>query len=260
MPHDTHPQKNNIPEMISIITPAFNCVDTFKQTFESVISQTYQSWEWIIIDDNSTDGSYDYIRKIAQNEPRVILLKNESNAGAAATRNKGIKLSQGRFIAFIDADDMWEKSKLEKQIDFMRQNDYEFSYSDYNVLFSDGSIKKYVKGKNDLTYKNLLAGNDIGCLTVIYDVSKIGKRYMPEDCPKREDYACWLDITKEGILAHKLGLVLATYRLRHGSVSSNKLKMMRYHLNVYRNHEKLSLPKSLYYLTRTVFNRLVKYN
>ena len=255
--------ENNVeegtPVDVSIVTPAYNCVSTFKETFESVISQSFQNWEWIIVDDNSSDDSFAYIKQLVKDDSRIVVLQNEQNLGAAGARNRGIELSKGRYIAFIDADDIWEKSKLEVQIKFMQANGYGFSFSDYNLLFPNGKIKQFTKGKDEITYKSLLAGNDIGCLTVIYDTGKIGKRYMPMDCPKREDYGCWLDITKEGIVAHKLNLILATYRLSNNSVSSNKVRIIKYHYSVYKKHEKFNFLKSLYCLARVSFNKLFKY-
>lgn len=246
--------------LISIITPAYNCKDLIKKTYESVLSQTYKNWEWIIIEDHSIDDSYEYIKELIKDDKRIILLRTERNSGAAIARNIGIQKAKGRFIAFLDADDIWKKSKLEEQVNFMLKNNYEFTYTDYDLLFPKGNIRPYVSKKNKTTYKKLLVRNDIGCLTVMLDISKIGKLYMPVDCYKREDYGYWLDITKKGIVGHKLNKSLSIYRLSNNSVSSNKLKMMSYHYKVYRHHEKFNFFKSHYYLLRMSLYKLFKYH
>lgn len=244
--------------VVSIITPLFNSSKYLEETYKSVINQTYKDFEWIVVDDKSTDDSYLLANKLAQKDSRIKVLQVKENGGAAKARNLGIKNANGRFIAFLDSDDMWMPDKLEKQIDFMLKNNYAFTYSNYEVLNKNGSKVLFNPKKSKTDYKRLLKTCDIGCLTVIYDTEQLGKVYMPEDTPKREDYATWLDITRSGVIAYKLNETLATYRLSDNSVSSKKFSMLRYHYNVYHKHEHFGVLKSFWYLGIHSFNKLFK--
>ena len=241
---------------VSIITPAYNCKETIKETFDSVISQTFSDWEWIIIEDQSTDGSYEFIKELVKDDKRIILLQTDKNSGAAKARNLGIEKAEGRYIAFLDADDLWSKDKLEHQIKFMEDNDYAFTYTNYDVLYEDNKRIAFDPKRLSSSYKDLLKACDIGCLTVIYDTQKLGKIYMPLDAPKREDYAMWLDMTRNGLVAHKLNENLATYRVHSGSVSFNKFSIIKYHYRVYRKHEGFGFFKSIYCLIAHSFNKV----
>ena len=244
--------------IVSIITPSFNSLLYFKDAFDSIISQSYTNWEWIIVDDNSNDGSFDYIKQLVQGNTKIRLFQTDQNSGAAVARNLGIRKSVGRYIAFLDVDDMWKPNKLEEQVKFMQNNDYAITYSNYELLLTNGKTTLFKPKRGTSNYKSLLKHNDIGCLTVIYDSEKLGKILMPEDCPKREDYATWLDITKKGFIAYKINYNLATYRVGKKSVSSNKLKMIKYHWKVYKQHEQFGYLKSLVYLFIHSFNKLFR--
>ena len=241
---------------VSVITPAYNCVDTFAETCESVLSQTFFEWEWIIVEDHSADGTLELIKKLTTKDKRIIVVQTPHNSGAATARNLGIEKASGKYIAFLDADDTWEKDKLEKQISFMEQGDFAISYSKYNLLYSNGKIKKYSPRRKTIKYKQLLWKTDIGCLTGIYDSSKLGKRYMPVDCVKREDHGFWLDLTRDGTVAHLYPEHLATYRIADNSVSSRKTKMIKYQYLLYRKHEHFSVIKSLWFLALRILNKL----
>lgn len=245
--------------IVSIITPAYNCASTIKETYLSIKAQTFSSWEWIVIEDCSKDNTYESIKEIADEDSRVVFLKTNVNSGAAVARNIGIEKANGRYIAFLDADDCWDSTKLEHQIEFMQNNNISFSYTDYRVLFADGMTKDYRPTKTRVGYKDLLKNCDIGCLTAVYDSKLLGKRFVPLDCEKREDYGLWLDITRDGIYAYKLGEVLATYRIVANSVSSKKHRMLKYLYRVFRKHEKFGVFKSLNHLFIYSLNRLGKY-
>ena len=245
--------------VVSIITPAYNCANTIEKTYISIVSQSFSSWEWIVIEDCSKDNSYQVIESISTKDSRVVLLKTSKNSGAAVARNLGIEKAQGRYIAFLDADDCWDSTKLEKQLKFMNDNNYSFSYTNYRLLLKNGKTKDYCPKKNKVGYKDLLKNCDIGCLTVIYDTKVLGKRYMPLDREKREDYGLWLDLTKDGTYAYKLSEVLATYSVAANSVSSKKHKMLKYLYYVFRKHEKFGVFKSLFYLFIYSCNRIKKY-
>ena len=242
--------------IVSIITPAYKCRETIRDTYESVKAQTFSSWEWIVIEDNSQDGTYEYLRGLLSNDPRLTLLRTDKNSGAAVARNLGIEKARGRYIAFLDSDDLWNPRKLELQLRFMEDNGHAFTFTNFDLLTKDGTIHHHECGKEVITYKSLLTKNRIGCLTVIYDVSIIGKVYMPLDCALREDHGAWLDITKRGIDAHLLKECLSVYRVREESVSSRKFRMAKYQYRLYRRHEGFGVIKSLYYLALCTLNRL----
>lgn len=244
--------------VVSIVTPAYNCKSTFSETFRSVMNQTFSDWEWLIVEDNSTDGSYEFIRDLVKNDARIKLFQTPKNSGAAIARNISIEKASSKYIAFIDADDLWKQEKLEKQIQFMKSSNYVFTCTDYELLYKNGKKKKYASKRKDFNYKKLLATNAIGCLTVIYDAEQIGKVFMPIDCPKREDHGAWLDITKKGIVAHKLSECLSTYRVNDSSVSSNKQKMFKYQYKLYRKHERFGPIKSFWFTFVLSLNKLFK--
>lgn len=247
--------------LVSIITPAYNCLESFTDTYNSVISQTFLDWEWIIVEDHSNDGTYEFLSKLVKNDKRINLFQTEKNSGAAVARNLGIDNANGRYIAFLDADDIWDSKKLEKQIGFMERNDFPISYSKYKVLYKNGKIKSYSPKNTSISYKELLWKTDIGCLTGIYDAVKLGKRLMPVDCVKREDHGFWLDLTRDGAVAHLFPEYLATYRITGSSVSSKKIEMIKFQYLLYRKHESFSIIKSIWLLTLRILNKLfAKYN
>lgn len=245
--------------IVSIITPAFNCTSTIKETYLSIKSQTFSSWEWIIIEDCSSDGSFEFINALTSNDNKVVLIRTPKNSGAAVARNFGIEKAKGRFIAFLDADDCWDADKLKKQISFMLDNNYSFTYSGYRLLFKDGKTKDYIPKKEKVSYKDLLKNCDIGCLTAVYDSEVLGKYFIPLDCEKREDYGLWLDLTRNGTFAYKINEVLATYRVGTNSVSSKKHRMIKYLYRVYRKHEKFGVFKSFFLLIVYSIKRIGKY-
>ena len=242
--------------LVSIITPAFNCKNTIRFTYDSILKQTFTNWEWIIVEDHSLDNSFNFIRDMVKDNPKVLLLRTDKNSGTARARNKGIEEANGRFITFLDADDFWKQNKFECQINFMINNNLVFTYSNYEVMRDDGKTSLFRPKKQSLRYKDLLVSNDIGCLTAAYDAKIIGKHYMPLDSPKREDFAAWLDILKTGIIARRIDETLAVYRLGNTTLTSNKTKMVKYHYNVYRKHEHFGILKSIFYLCSFVLRKL----
>jgi glycosyltransferase involved in cell wall biosynthesis len=179
--------------------------------------------------------------------------------GPAYARNLGIREANGRFIAFLDCDDMWASSKLEDQLLFMRDNNYVLTHTNYERIGEDGgAIAEVECSRTELTYKQLLKSNRIGCLTAIYDAGVLGKRYMPL-IQARQDYGLWLAILKEGFSAYCLPKILAKYRVRStGSVSSNKLKLIKYHWVLFRQIEQLSVARSVYFLTWNIVRKFLQ--
>jgi glycosyltransferase involved in cell wall biosynthesis len=226
--------------LVSIITPSYNCSAFIAETIDSILSQTYTDWELLITDDCSTDNSCEVINDYVEKDARIRLMKLSKNSGAGSARNNSIKVAKGRFIAFCDSDDLWMPDKLEKQLQFMIERRCALTYSSYITCDENGAQNGYVKCLMKLNYAKILRDNGIGCLTAIYDAELIGKHYMPS-IRKRQDWCLWISIIKEVGTAYGLQEPLAIYRLRTGSISSNKLEMLRYNFNVY--HKVIHYPK-----------------
>ncbi|MCI2228403.1 glycosyltransferase [Polaribacter sp. MSW13] len=244
--------------LVSIITPSFNSAKFIAETINSVISQTYKNWEMIIVDDVSTDNSVQIINSFIEKDDRIKLHKLKNNSGAAVARNKAIELSKGNFIAFLDSDDLWLQNKLEEQLSFMIANNYNLTYTSYKVIKEDGSnLSKSIICEEKLSYKDMLFSNKIGCLTAIYNKDCLGKIYMP-NLKKRQDYALWLKILKKESYAYGLPKILAKYRNRQESISNNKIEMLKWNWKLYRQVEKLSYFRALFYVSSNVLNKLLK--
>ena len=218
--------------LVSIITPSYNCAKFIGETIESILSQTYQNWELLITDDCSTDNSRDVISEYCKRDQRIKLLQLECNSGAGVARNNSIKEAKGRFIAFCDSDDRWYPDKLEKQLKFMTEKHCALSYTSYDTCDETGEVNGYVNCLPKLSKLKILRDNGIGCLTAIYDAEKIGKQFMPS-IRKRQDWCLWMNIIDKVGEARGLQKPLALYRVRTGSISSNKIEMLKYNFNVY---------------------------
>lgn len=244
--------------LVSIIMPNYNSEKYVEVTVKSVLAQTYQNWELLFVDDRSTDASLELVNAFQDERIRIFSMKE--NGGAALARNKAIEEAKGKWIAFLDSDDLWMPEKLEKQIAYMQNNGIYFSYTDYEVIDESNAVISTFKPRLDVCkYKDILKHNHIGCLTVIYDSDKLGKVFMPTNATKREDMACWLSILKKGEEAHCLHECLAQYKVHSNSVSSNKFKMMKYQWRVYRRVEGINVFKSAYYLACWAVMGALKY-
>jgi len=244
--------------LISIITPSYNSKRFIKATIESVLSQTYENWEMIIVDDVSPDDSNEIIEEYCKQDSRIKLIKLEKNSGPAVARNRAIEEAKGRYIAFLDADDLWLPEKLEQQLSFMKENNLSFTYSAYKLIDEKDSDLGVFIPPMQASYSSILKTNPIGCLTAIYDTKKLGKIYMP-NILKRQDYGLWLKILKQINTTKGILEPLAIYRIRKNSVSSNKLKAASYQWKIYREVEKLNLFKSFYYFVNYIYYGLKKY-
>ena len=244
--------------LVSVIMPNYNSGAFIAKSIESVLNQTYPYWELIIADDCSADGSLD--TAVSFGDKRIKILSTGKRSGAAVARNLAIAAANGRYIAFLDSDDLWLPEKLEKQIEFMKKTQCAFSFSQYAVIDEAGrKTAEFKPKKSEYGYKDLLKNNAVGCLTAMYDAKKLGKVFMPKDAFFREDLACWLEIIKKGHPARCQKEILSEYRLRRGSVSSDKLKMLKYQWKLYRKIEKLNFFKSFFYLSCWAVSGLFKY-
>jgi glycosyltransferase involved in cell wall biosynthesis len=223
--------KDSFP-LVSVIIPLYNCELFLEDTLLSLISQDYQNWEAIIIDDFSSDNSLNIARKFEKLDSRFKVFSNNVNKGAALTRNLAVQKAAGRFIAFLDSDDIWTKEKLSKQIYYMIENNISFSCTNYGKINEKGEILPIIiRSRKKSNFNNILF-NPPGNLTVIYDSYLIGKFYI-QDIKKRNDYLMWLTIIKKATMLNGLNEVLAYHRLRKGSISSDKISLVKYHWYIY---------------------------
>ncbi|HCE1776213.1 TPA: glycosyltransferase family 2 protein [Vibrio parahaemolyticus] len=229
--------------LVSVIMPTYNSAGTVVESIQSVLSQTYKNWELIIVDDRSTDNTWQVIQTYADKYDNIRIYQNKENLGAGASRNFAIKKARGRFIAFLDSDDLWTEDKLAEQIPFMLENNYPLTYTHYNRFNSEEELS-VVTAPEYTTYKKLMYSNVIGCLTAVYDTQALGKRYMPL-IRKRQDMGLWLDILKDTPKAYCLPKPLAKYRMDSG-MTANKFSVLSYQWKFYRDVVGLSLPRSLF--------------
>lgn len=245
--------------LISIITPCCNAAKCLVQTIESVLAQSWQDWEMLIVDDCSSDGSADIIREYVKKDSRIKYFRTSQRSGSPAVpRNVGIKYASGRYIAFLDSDDMWLPNKLEVQIKAFQENsDAAIIYSYYEKVPETGVRSgRIVASPPRITYDDLLYGNVIGCLTGVYDTEKVGKVYMKQI--GHEDYPMWLEILKKGFVGVNTCDVQALYRVRDSSVSADKFRASRWQWNIYRNVENLSIFKAVCCFVAYAFKGVIK--
>ena len=234
-------------DLVSIIMPTYKCGRFIAESIRSVQTQTYKNWELIIVDDCSGDGTIEIVQDLMKHDDRISIYQNISNSGAAVTRNIALRNAKGRWIAFLDSDDLWEPTKLERQIKFMEENGYAFSYTEYQEMDSEGALMGVViSGPNHVTKRGMYNFCWPGCLTVMYDATKIGLIQI-EDIKKNNDYAMWLKVCKKAD-CYLLPEVLAKYRRgRSGSVSSHSIMtMIGWHYKLWHEAEHRNAVASLW--------------
>ena len=229
--------------MVSIVIPVYNAQNYIVETMDSVLAQTFTEWELLLVDDCSPDNSAEVIENYIASHPerKIRLITQETNQGAAKARNRGVEEAQGRYIAYLDADDLWFPEKLEKELQFMNKHNAGFVYCAYE--FGDEQAVptgKRVRVPLELDYKHALTRTIIFTSTVLIDTEKVGKPFMP-DVPS-EDSATWWNILKQGNKAYGLDEPLAIYRRPAESLSSNKVTAVKRIWNLYRNVEGLGIP------------------
>ena len=245
-------------ELVSVIIPMYNAKNYIRYTLESVINQTYTNLEIIVVDDSSSDNSIQIVQKY--NDKRIKLIKLKQNQGVANARNIGIENATGKYIAFIDSDDLWKKDKISKQLKKMKECKSPFSFTSYEIIDSIGNVtRKKVNVPLKTSYKQLLLTNVIACSTVmLYKPLLDNIRF---ENMNHEDYILWLRISKQNSNIYILGLneILISYRKHNESISHNKLKSAQWVWNIYRNIEHLSLFYSLYCFVHYAINGLKKH-
>ena len=243
-------------ELVSIISPLYNSSRFIDDCVSSVLSQTYDNWEWLIVDDFSSDNSCQIIEKYK--DTRISLIKLYKNIGPAEARNIAIRNAKGRYIAFLDSDDLWHPHKLEKQISFMFKNNIAFSFTTYQLISENGlKHMNIIKAPKKITYHDYLKNTIIGCLTVIIDRDKTGYFEMP-NLRSSHDMALWLLMMKRGFSAYGLMENLARYRIVASSNTANKIKAVIDVWKVYREMEQLSFFYSAWCFLNYLFNAMKK--
>lgn len=247
-------------ELVSVITPSYNTEKYIIETIKSVQKQTYTNWEMIIVDDCSTDCTVEIVKKYIKetNDKRIRLLINNKNSGAAISRNYALKLSKGKWIAFLDSDDLWDSKKLERQISFMKANNYHFSYTEYSEINETGEKTHVtISGPRHIGKIGMYNYCWPGCLTVMYDKDIIGDIQI-ENISKNNDYAMWVKAIKKSD-CWLLKENLAQYRKRKGSISDSKYSRLIYwHYLLFRKCDNKNIAISVLYTLRNIFFGFIK--
>lgn len=245
-------------DLVSIITPCFNSASFLTETIESVLAQTVSDWEMIVVDDCSTDASKTIASSYAEKDARIKLISLDQNSGVSHARNTALRHASGRYMAFLDSDDLWLPSKLEKQLEFMKTNELALSYASYQLIDHNNKHAGEFVTRPVLTYTDLLKTCSIGCSTAIYDAQILGKVYFP-DIDKQEDYALWLEILQQIKQTRGILEPLGSYRMHRASRSHNKLVSACHQWKVYRRFAKLGRLKSLFYFCHYAYHGVMKY-
>lgn len=244
--------------LVSIIMPCYNAERYIAQSIESVLAQTYTNWELLITDDCSTDNSVKIAQKYSLQDDRIKLLVSDEHHGIAGTRNLSLDRAQGRFIAFLDDDDLWMSDKLEKQITYMLDNEIGFSYTSYELIDKNGiSMNKIIMANDVIDYKKYLRNTIIGCGTVTLDREIVGDFRMPNNGTS-DDMALWAQLMRKGFKAYPLNEELQKHRITGESASSKHLKASHDVWLVYRECENLNLIQSSYNFVCYAFNAVKK--
>ena len=244
-------------ELVSIIMPSYNTANYISGSINSIMNQTYKNWELIIVDDCSTDNTDEIVNKFLKDK-RIRYFKNDKNKGAAISRNKALREAKGKWIAFLDSDDLWKREKLEKQIKFMEENNYNFSYTYYEEINENGEkLNIEIQGPKKITKSGMYNYCWPGCLTVMYNAETIGLIQI-KDIKKNNDYAMWLKIIKKDncyLYPHSL----ASYRKRLGSISrQNYIKLIKWHYKLFKEVDKQNIFNSIIFTIRNLFFGVIK--
>ena len=242
-------QGHKVNETVSIIVPVYNAEKYIVETMEHVAAQTYEDWELLLVVDGCGDDCARVIREYQKStgEKRLRLMVNEENMGAARSRNRGLLAARGRYIAYVDADDLWRPEKLERQLQYMREKQAAFVFTGYEFADEEGAgTGRVVHVPSRLTYREALKNSTIFTSTVMFDTQRIPREMLEMPEIKSEDTALWWKVLREGHTAWGLDQNLVLYRRPRQSLSSNKLEAVRRIWNLYRRAEGLSVPYSLY--------------
>jgi len=249
-----------IMELVTIIIPYFKKKKFINQAISSVLNQTYKNIEIIIVYDDENKTDLEYLKKLYEKNEKITILNNKKNIGAGYSRNYGIENSKGKYICFLDSDDIWKKNKIENQIKFMQENNYQCSHTDYEIIDENNNIVGIRKAKNFQNYNQLIKSCDIGLSTAIID-----KKIYSATCkfPKlktKEDFVFWLEILKQGHEIAGLNENLTSWRKVENSLSSSTIQKIIDGFRVYYYYMEFNVIKSIYYLFILGLNYMKKKN
>ena len=244
--------------LVSVIMPAYNAEEYISEAVQSVMAQTYTNWEPLILDDCSTDGTADKARCFSDLDPRITLYSNPKNIGVALTRNKGMALAKGSWVALLDSDDIWHKDKLEKQLVAAENTGADIIYCSYSLMDKNGEHLSDFIVPERTSYDDMLRKNVIGCSTVFMRSPILIHHHFSTE-HYHEDYVLWLELLKSGYIAAASTDVLVDYRIVDGSRSNDKLKSAKNRWLIYREIEKLSLGKAVRVFAAYAFNGFIKH-
>jgi len=243
--------------LVSIVTPVYNSEKYLKDTIESVLMQTFSNWELILVDDCSTDGSYEIICEYAKKDLRIRAFRNNVNSKAFESRNIALKNANGRYIAFLDSDDLWAENKLQFQIEFMQKNEYGFTYTNFSRFINNSMTSKVVHLKNRVSYYTLIRNTIIATSSVIVDRKQTGDFKMEN--LYYDDFKLWLTLLKKIDYAYCLNKNLLYYRITPNSLSNNKLKSAKKVYSMFNNNLGLNSFQSHIYFFSWAVNTIVRY-
>ena len=242
---------------VSIIIPYFRNFLFFKKTIKSVLGQSYQNYEIIIIYDDTEKKELHLLKKLIAKNTKIKLVINQNNIGAGLSRNKGIKIAKGKYLAFIDSDDLWNKNKLKKQINFMKKNKTDFSFSDYLIINKNEKVLKKIKAPKKITFNNLSYACDIGLSSVMIK-SKLLKINKFSKLKTKEDYLLWLKLSKKNVKMLGINKTLMSWRKTENSLSSSTIQKVKDAFIVYNKYMEFNPLKSIYLVFILSFNAFKK--
>ena len=246
-------------ELVSIVIPSYCSARFIAKTIESVLAQTYRNWEVVVVDDYSVDNTVEIVNTYVNNEPRIKLIRLKENSGAAISRNTALDVANGRFIAFLDSDDIWRPDKLEKQVSFMLERKIPISFTSYELIDDNGVSKDHVyHSVEKINQQEYLKNTIIGLSTSMIDTKFVGNDFRFIDIRTRQDTSLWISILGRGFVAYGMSEVLASYRVHSNSISSNKYRAAKQVWNLYFNIHRLGFFKSVYCFLFYLYNAIKK--
>lgn len=250
--------------MVSVVVPCYNCEKYIEETINSILNQTFSNFEILAVDDLSTDNTAHILEKLRKMDKRIKYFKLTKKGGATGARNKALREAKGKYIAFLDGDDLWKPQKLEKQIKFMEDNNIYFSYTNYEKIDENGVPLNILRvSPPKINYFRMKLGDSVGCLTVMYNQEKVGMLQL-NDLKKRNDFALWIKALEKVDVGYLLNENLASYRVTSNSVSRNvsKIKLLKFHYTLFRKSQNYNILTSCFYTISNVFvyfsNRLLR--
>ena len=245
-------------DLVSVIIPYYQKRKFISEAINSALNQSYKNLEILIIYDDENFSDLDFIKEIKERDSRISIIKNTKKMGAGISRNIGISKSKGKYVAFLDADDIWKSNKISKQINFMTQNDYEVSHTSYSIISEDKQIKGYRKARNFFHLNQLLKSCDIGTSTVILKKNLINDYIKFAPLTTKEDFVLWLRLLDKKIKIHGLDENLSLWTKSRSSLSSSTFQKIIDGFGVYYNYMNFNFLKSIYYLVCLSINFLLK--